>query len=301
MAMKSDRFHDSPIPAMAGVGLKPDHYKDILARRPEDLSEIGFFEIHAENYMGEGGAPHYYLAQIRERFPLSIHGVGLSLGAADEPDRAHLARLSALVAQYAPGLVSEHVSWSQAGGVFLNDLLPIPYTEESLARLAHNVAIVQDALGRRILLENPSVYVALDHAMTEPAFLRELASRTGCGLLLDVNNVFVCARNLGFDPEGYFEAFPFEAVEEIHLAGHELERHDGFELRVDDHGSPVIDEVWALYDRVLARLGPTPTLLEWDANLPAFKTLYGEAARAARRLEACGDPSPARAPDAIDA
>ena len=285
MATDFQAFDMSPVRATAGVGLKPDHYKDVLSAAGDQLSDIGFFEIHAENYMGDGGAPHYYLSRIRERFPLSVHGVGLSLGAAAEPDSAHLARLTRLVARYGPGLVSEHVAWSKADNLFLNDLLPVPYTEEALAHMARNVGIVQDALGRSILLENPSVYVALEGEMSEPEFLAELVARTGCGLLLDVNNVFVSRRNLGADPDAYFDAFPFDAVGEIHLAGHELERHGDFELRVDDHGSPVIDEVWRLYAGVISRLGPAPTLIEWDANLPDFATLCGEARRATAILD----------------
>jgi len=273
----------SDIPRTAGIGLKADHYADILRDRPD----IGWFEVHPENYMGAGGPPHRWLTAIRRDWPLSLHGVGTSLGSAAPPDAAHLKRLRELVDRYQPGLVSEHLAWSIADGVYLNDLLPLPLTEEALGVVAANVERMQDALGRRILIENPSTYLAFDvETMPEPEFLAELVRRTGCGLLLDVNNVFVSGCNLGFAPETYIDAFPMEAVAEIHLAGHTRRTVDGVTIRIDDHGSPVCAEVWALYERAIDRAGPVPTLIERDSNIPPLAHLLAESRRADLVLEA---------------
>lgn len=268
----------SPIPARAGVGLKPRHYRPILGTEPE----IGWFEVHPENYMGAGGPPHRYLAAIRERFPLSLHGVGLSIGADRPLDRDHLARLVALERRYAPGLMSEHLAWSTHETGFLDDLLPIPYTEETLSRVAEHVDQLQNALGRRVLIENPSTYVRFAASeMSEIAFLDALARRTSCGLLLDVANVFVSAVNHGFDPGAYIDSFPIEHVGEIHLAGHAPDRDDlGAPLLIDTHDRAVPDPVWALYERALRRSGPIPTLIEWDNDVPEWPVLYRQAARA---------------------
>ncbi len=270
--------HHSPIPPRAGVGLKPQHYRDILDGAPD----IGWFEVHAENYMGAGGPPHAYLTAVRERYPLSLHGVGLSIGGIGPLDKDHLRRLRSLADRYQPALFSEHLAWSSHDTVYLNDLLPLPYTEETLDRVCTHIDEVQDTLQRQMLLENPSTYVAFaETSMSEVAFLREVVRRTGCGLLLDVNNVFVQAANHGFDAAGYVDSFPTEHVGEIHLGGHdEDEDDDGSALLIDDHGREVADPVWALYARALARTGPKPTLIEWDNDVPDWATLFAEARRA---------------------
>jgi uncharacterized protein (UPF0276 family) len=266
------------IPARAGVGLKGEHYDAILSGAPD----LGFFEIHAENYMGAGGPPHRYLTAIRERYPLSLHGVGLSIGADAPLDRAHLMRLKTVAARYEPGLFSEHLAWSTHDGAYLNDLLPVPYDPSTLTRVCDHIDEVQEAMGRRMLLENPSTYVEFrSSTMSELDFLRAVVRRTGCGLLLDVNNVFVSARNHNRDPNGYVDEFPVEEVGEIHLAGCAAQTDaSGAPLLIDAHGSPVVDEVWALYQRALTRAGPKPTLIEWDNDVPAFDVLLAEAKRA---------------------
>ncbi len=274
---RSDR-PNGQIPPRAGVGLKPEHCQEILDTGPD----IGWLEIHAENYMGEGGAPHHYLTAIRERYPVSLHGVGLSIGGSAPLDREHLDRLKALIARYQPALFSEHLAWSSHDSVYLNDLLPLPYTDETLARVCEHIDEVQEALGRRMLLENPSTYVAFaDAAMSEVEFLREIVRRTGCGLLLDVNNVFVQSVNHGFDAQAFIDKFPVEHVSEIHLGGHATDSDDdGSALLIDDHGREVADAVWTLYARALARTGPKPTLIEWDNDVPAWGVLFAEAKRA---------------------
>jgi uncharacterized protein (UPF0276 family) len=275
MAMTQRSTGASPIPPRAGVGLKPQHYRDILETTPD----IGWFEIHAENYMGEGGPPHAYLTAIRERYELSLHGVGLSIGGSGPLDKDHLARLKALADRYQPALFSEHLAWSSHDTVYLNDLLPLPYTAETLAMVCDHIDEVQEVLQRRMLLENPSTYVAFaDSSMSEVAFLGEIVRRTGCGLLLDVNNVFVQAVNHGFDPAAYLAGFPADQVGEIHLGGHgEDADDDGSLLLIDDHGRAVADPVWSLYGDALARTGPVPTLIEWDNDVPAWPVLFAEA------------------------
>jgi uncharacterized protein len=265
-----------------GVGFKPEHLEAIVDSRPQ----LGFFEVHAENYMGGGGAPHRRLDAIRERYPLSLHGVGLSIGSPGPLDRAHLQRLAAVAKRFEPTLVSEHLAWSTHEGAFLNDLLPLPYTDETVARVSEHIDEVQNALGRTMLLENPSTYVVFaESTWAETDFLREIARRTGCGLLLDVNNVFVSAINHGFDPELYLADFPLAAVGEIHLAGCSDDSDDaGLPLLIDAHNSPVRDAVWSLYSTTIRRLGPTPTLIEWDNDVPAWPTLLSEAHRAERAI-----------------
>lgn len=266
------------IPPRAGLSLKPEHARDIL----EGEAFSGWFEAHAENYMGAGGAPHRFLSAIRERFGLSLHGVGLSIGSEDGLSTDHLQRLVAVAKRYEPGLISEHLAWSSHGGRYLNDLLPLPYTLRTLARVAIHVDQMQVALRRKVLIENPSTYVRFqDDAYPEPEFLRALVRRTGCGLLLDINNVYVSARNHGFDALAYLDAFPMEHVGEIHLAGHDSPT-DEPGLVIDTHDRPVSDPVWALYQHVIARTGPIPTLIEWDQEIPAFQTLRAEATRADR-------------------
>jgi uncharacterized protein (UPF0276 family) len=266
--------------ALAGIGLRSPHVDEIIATRPE----VGWLEIHAENYLG-GGPALRALETIRRDYPISVHGVGLSLGSADGLDARHLARVCALVERLQPALVSEHLSWSIAGGAYLNHLLPLPYTDEALALVAGHVARVQDTLGRTILVENPSSYLRFsDSPIPEPAFLAELARRTGCRVLCDVNNIYVSCRNFGLDPATWVDAMPASAVAEIHLAGHSVNDADGQPILIDDHGSRVAEPVWDLYERLLARIGAAPTLVEWDTDIPALLVLLAEAQSAARRL-----------------
>ena len=268
------------LPTRAGVGLKPQHYAEILETSPR----VGFFEVHAENYMGAGGPPHRYLERIRARYPLSVHGVGLSIGGDLPLDRAHLGRLKRLIERYAPAAFSEHLAWSSHDALFLNDLLPVPYGPHTLKRVCDHIDEVQDSLGRRMLLENPSTYVEFVHnEMSEVEFLSEVVRRTGCGLLLDVNNVFVSATNHAYDAVAYLDAFPAEHVGEVHLAGFaEDEDVEGDRLLIDAHGTPVADIVWALFEHALARTGPVATLIEWDNNVPSFSVLMDEARKADR-------------------
>lgn len=291
------KFGENPAPRRSGVGLKPEHYRDILDGTPD----IGWFEIHAENYMGDGGPPHAYLTAIRERYPISMHGVGLSIGGAGPLDTEHLARLCALADRYQPALFSEHLAWSSHDTVYLNDLLPLPYTEETLARVCDHIDVVQDAMQRQMLLENPSTYVAYaETTMAEVEFLREVARRTGCGLLLDVNNVFVQAANHGFGADGYLDAFPMEHVGEIHVGGHAQDAdEDGSLLLIDDHGREVADSVWALYELALVHTGPMPTLIEWDNDVPAWPLLLAEAQRADHVLAASTPVRAATAPEHV--
>jgi uncharacterized protein (UPF0276 family) len=266
------------LPNRSGVGLKPEHIDEILRDRPS----LGFFEVHAENYMGDGGPPHRRLEAVRALYPLSLHGVGLSIGSPKPLDREHVARLAALARRYEPGLVSEHLAWSSHDEGYLNDLLPLPYTEETLATVCEHIDQVQEALARPMLLENPSTYVLFQEStIPETDFIREVAARTGCGLLLDVSNVMVSATNHGFDARAYLDAFPLERVAEIHLAGFaESEDDAGHLLLIDAHDSPVRDRVWDLYREVVARRGPVPTLVEWDNDVPAWPVLRDEARRA---------------------
>ncbi|MCZ7595303.1 MAG: DUF692 domain-containing protein [Hyphomicrobium sp.] len=276
------QFGPTPIPARAGVGLKPEHYRDVIDTWPD----IGWFEVHPENYMGAGGWPHHVLERVRARYPLSLHGVGLSIGGAEPLNREHVAKLAALVKRYEPGLVSEHLAWSTHEGNFLNDLLPLPYNQATLTHVTRHVDELQEALGRRVLIENPSTYITFaDTDMSEVAFLGELVRRTGCGLLLDCNNVFVCATNHRFDPVAYIDAFPVEHVGEIHLAGYaEIADDDGRPLLIDVHDRTVREAVWGLYARAIDRAGAVPTLIEWDNDIPAWSTLYAEAMKAERIL-----------------
>jgi uncharacterized protein (UPF0276 family) len=266
--------------ALAGIGLRSPHVDEIIATRPE----VGWLEIHAENYLG-GGPALRSLEAIRRDYPICVHGVGLSLGSADGLDARHLARVVALVDRLQPALVSEHLSWSIAGGAYLNHLLPLPYTDEALTLVSGHILRVQDALGRAILVENPSSYLRFsDSPIPEPVFLAELARRTGCRVLCDVNNIYVSCRNFGIDPATWVDAMPASAVAEIHLAGHSVNDADGQAILIDDHGSRVAEPVWALYERLLARIGAAPTLVEWDTDIPALPVLLAEAQSAARRL-----------------
>jgi uncharacterized protein len=266
------------IPARGGVGLKAEHYRTIV----ETLPDAGFFEVHAENYMGAGGPPHRYLSAIRERYPLSLHGVGLSIGADRSLDDDHLHRLGQLIGRYAPGLFSEHLAWSSHDSSFLNDLLPVPYTAETLTRVVEHIDQVQNALGRQMLLENPSTYLAFaESTYSEIDFIAEVVRRTGCGLLLDVNNVYVASTNQEWDPIAYIDAYPLAHVQEVHLAGYTPEADDkGRPLLIDTHNRPVDEIVWDLYAHAVALIGSVPTLIEWDTDVPAWSTLKAEADRA---------------------
>jgi uncharacterized protein (UPF0276 family) len=268
----------APVIARVGIGLKPQHYDEILRERPD----LGFFEVHAENYMGAGGPPHHYLRRIRDLYPLSLHGVALSIGGNRPLNKDHLARLKALIERYQPGLFSEHLAWSTHEEAYMGDLLPLPYTEETLKLVCAHIDEAQEAVGRAMLLENPSTYVQFAAtSMSEIEFLGEVVARTGCGLLLDVNNVFVQATNHHFEPFSYIDAFPVQHVGEIHLAGHDQRLDDaGAPLLIDAHGSPVADPVWALYEYTIARTGPVPTLIERDADVPPLGQLLAEAGRA---------------------
>lgn len=266
------------LPPRAGVGLKSQHFRDVLATRPA----VGFFEIHAENYMVDGGPFHHYLGKIRELYPLSLHGVGLSLGAEERPDRHHLARLRSLLDRYQPASFSEHLAWSTHGEVFFNDLLPVAYDEATLARVCSHIDEVQAYLGVRMLLENPSTYVEFARStMSEPAFLREIVRRTGCALLLDVTNVHVSCINHNRSPLDYLHALPLDAVTEVHLAGFAWDTDAlGAPLLIDSHGCAVADVVWDLYAEFMARLKPVATLLERDNDVPSLDVLVAEALRA---------------------
>ena len=270
------------LPARSGLGLKPEHFHSIL----ETLPDLGFLEIHAENYMVEGGPYHHYLAKIRSHYPLSIHGVGLSIGAEAGLDEAHLDRLAALIKRYEPQSFSEHLAWSSHGGVFLNDLLPLPYHAETLHRVCAHNERVQERLQRRMLLENPATYVEFaDSTFGEADFIGELVRRTGCGLLLDVSNVHVSCVNHGRDPQAFITALPLAATGQIHLAGFARDVDAaGDPLLIDSHGAAVADEVWRLYRFALEMLGPVPTLIERDNDVPAFPVLLAEARKAEAML-----------------
>jgi uncharacterized protein (UPF0276 family) len=271
------------LPAVPGVGYKPQHFAAIMA----DAGPVGWLEIHAENYMGAGGRPLAQLRHLAERFPISVHGVGLSIGGEGPLSESHLQRLKHLCDWLQPASFSEHLAWSTHDGAYLNDLLPLPYTPATLARVCDHIDAVQTVLGRRMLLENPSTYIAFaDSAMAETDFLTEITRRTGCGLLLDVNNVYVSGTNQNYDPMAYLDAFPLDAVGEIHLGGHDMDSDDhGRPLLIDSHGAQVVDPVWALYAHVIAKAGPRPTLIEWDNDVPDWPVLAAEAARALAVLE----------------
>ena len=273
------------LPAAPGLGFKPEHFPAIRETRPE----LGFFEIHAENYMGAGGPPHRQLTALRRDYAISLHGVGLSIGGPGRLDRDHLARLRVLVDRYQPESFSEHLAWSSHGAEYLNDLLPLPYTTETLTIICNHIDEVQETLGRQMLLENPATYVLFEQStLTETDFLSEIARRTGCGLLLDINNVFVSCTNHGTDPRAWLADFPLHRVGEIHLGGHDTEDLPSGPLLIDSHGAAVADPVWALFAEVIAKAGPLPTLVEWDNDLPDWPVLAAEAARAGAILATRG-------------
>jgi len=271
------------IPSRSGIGLRAPHYRDLLALLPG----IAWLEVHSENHFGAGGQPLHYLERARAHYPVSLHGIGLSLGSADTLDLQHLARLKALIELIEPGFVSDHLSWGSVGGRHLNDLLPLPYTEEALAHFCRRVEQTQDYLGRSILVENPSTYLQYcESTIPEWEFLREVADTTGCGILLDLNNVYVSATNHGFDARRYLDSIPPRFVKEIHLAGFTRVATDAGEVLVDTHSRPVDAAVWALYARALDRFGELPTLIEWDSDLPPLGELVAEAHRADLMMEA---------------
>lgn len=261
----------TPIRPRVGVGYKAQHFNDIM----NNADPVGWLEIHAENYVGMGGRPLAQLRALSEKFPFSVHGVGLSIGGEGRLDRDHLSRLKALCDWLNPASFSEHLAWSTHDSAFLNDLLPLPYTAATVKRVADHIDEVQSTLGRQMLLENPSSYLEFAESdMSETDFLAEIAARTGCGLLLDVNNVFVSAVNLGYSPQGYIGAYPIDHVGEIHLGGHdEDEDETGASLLIDSHGAEVVDPVWALLDYTLAKSGPKPLLIEWDTDVPDWAVL----------------------------
>ena len=282
----------SPLPNAVGVGYKPQHFQDIQ----DAPGPVSWLEVHAENYMGDGGRPLAQLRALSERFAISVHGVGLSIGGESPLDPDHLARLKHLVQWSNPASFSEHLAWSthssgmdtEMGGEFLNDLLPLPYTNSTLTQVAAHISQVQDTLGRQMLLENPSSYLAFEASTwSETDFLAELVKRTGCGLLLDVNNVFISATNLGYAPQGYIDAYPLAAVGEIHVGGHdEDEDNHGAPLLIDSHGSEAVEPVWDLLAYALAKTGPRPVLIEWDNDVPDWASLRAEAQRGAEALGA---------------
>jgi uncharacterized protein (UPF0276 family) len=276
------RSVEARIPAQCGIGLRAPHYRDVL----EALPLVPWFEVHSENYFGAGGPPLHYLARIRERYPLSLHGIGMSLGSTDPVERGHLSKLKALIERIEPGLVSDHLSWSSFNGRYFNDLLPIPYTEEALDHVCSRVTQVQEFLECRILVENPSTYLAYVRSnIPEWEFLVALAQRTGCGILLDVNNVYVSAWNLGMNPQLYIDSIPARYVDEIHLAGFTRNSTAGGDILIDSHSRPVAEEVWPLYSRALQRFGERPSLVEWDAELPPLEVLIAQSQRAQSMLE----------------
>jgi uncharacterized protein len=273
---------DDPIPAKAGIGLRFQHHQAVLECPPD----IAFMEVHTENYMG-GGAPICCLEAVRRDYPVSLHGVGLSLGSAEGLDLAHLERIRQVAERIEPALASEHIAWSVSGGNYLADLLPLPMTEEALGVVCRHVDQMQSTLRRKILVENPSTYMQFRHStIPEWEFMAAVAARTGCGILCDINNIFVSAKNHGWDPSAYVAALPREAIGEIHLAGHSVRQlADGGSLRIDDHASCVIEEVWTLYTEALRRFGPMPTLIEWDNNVPPLDVLVGQARHADQLIE----------------
>jgi len=268
------RISGAPIPAIAGIGLRSAHVQQFLSGDPA----VPWLEVHSENYFAAGGGAHAALERIRARYPVSFHGVGLSLGSADALDRRHLGRLAELVHRYDPMLVSEHLSWSSIGGRYANDLLPLPTTREALEHMVLRVDETQERLGRRILLENVSSYLVLPGGeMPEHCFLAELVQRTGCGVLLDVNNLYVNEQNHGSSAAAFIAALPPDCVGEIHLAGHTVHEYEGERVVVDTHDTHVCSAVWSLYELAVQRFGCTPTLIEWDSSLPALDVLIGEA------------------------
>lgn len=284
VAFTPSRFPANLLRPRAGAGFKAEHLDIIL----QSDAEAAFFEVHAENYMGKGGAPHAQLAELRNKYALSVHGVGLSIGAPGALDKQHLARLKAVIDRYQPSLVSEHLAWSTHDDTYYNDLLPVPYTHDVLNRVCMHIDEVQETLARQILLENPSTYVLFENSeMSEVEFITQIAQRTGCGLLLDVNNVYISATNHHYSAVDYLNRFPVHLVREIHLAGHATDEDSfGNPLLIDAHDRPVADAVWALYQHLIAISGAIPTLIEWDNDVPAWPILAAEMQAANAILDA---------------
>lgn len=282
MASKSQFFPVKPIPAQAGIGLRAEHYQEVLTTLPK----IDWFEVHSENYFGEGGKPIYYLEKIRNDYPLSFHGVGLSLGSSDELDISHLEKLRKLINYFSPHFVSEHLCWSSIKGHYFNDLLPLPYTEEALVHIVKRINQTQEYLKRKILIENISSYLQFSHsAMPECEFLNEVAKRTECGILLDINNLYVNQINHGWDIENYLNTISVNYVKEIHLAGFSKKNIEGHTILIDTHNAPVAPEVWQLYKKTIQAFGKIPTLIEWDRDVPELDILLREASIANRILD----------------
>ena len=272
---------ESRPPVGTGVSFKPDHYPDLADGR----FDLSFIEVHAENYMGSGGSPFATLDQLRQHYELSIHGVGLSVGGESPPDAVHLQRVKTVCDRFQPCSFSEHLAWSTHEGAYFNDLLPLPYTEQTLARICDHIDLIQTTLRRSILLENPATYITFtESTWAEVDFIHQIAQRTGCGLLLDLNNVHVSAMNHGFSATDYLAEFPLRYVREIHLAGHATEQADDDVVLIDTHDRPVDVSVWDYFETVLSSIGPVATLIEWDQNIPPFLTLYADAQRAKTRL-----------------
>ncbi len=276
------KYELKPIPCCAGIGLRAEHYQDVINTHPD----IGWFEVHSENYFGKGGKPHFYLDLIRQDYPLSFHGVGLSLGSTDELNILHLSNLKNIIERYSPTFISEHLCWSSIDGNYFNDLLPIPYTEEALNHFIKRINYVQDYLNRQILIENISSYLQFNYSLVpEYEFLNALANQTGCGILLDINNLYVNSINHGWNVKKYIDNISVKDVQEIHLAGFTEKSLENGSIIIDSHDKPVADKVWQLYSLALQRLGRKPTLIEWDKDLPSLDTLIGEADKANRILE----------------
>ena len=276
-------YSNKPIPVQAGIGLRQPHLNQVLLEKPD----IGWLEVHAENFFSADGAHINTLEKIREDYPLSVHGVGLSLGTTDQLNLSHLQKLKTMIERFQPAQVSEHLSWGAVHGQYFNDLLPVPYTESSLRNFCDNVSRAQDFIGRQLLIENPSSYLEFrESEISEWEFYASLPKYTGCALLLDVNNFFVNSFNHGFHQHSYIEAVNPVDVKEIHLAGHAVKHFDEGTVLIDDHGSLVNDEVWSLYSETLDKLGPKPTLIEWDTDIPDISVLLSEAQHADQRLQA---------------
>ena len=277
MCAMHDKNLIKPIPARAGIGLRAEHYQDVLEQQPK----IGWFEIHSENYFGDGGRPLYYLEKIAADYPVSFHGVGLSIGTTDPVSEKHLQKLKQLVHRFNPGLISEHLSWGSVGGRHFNDLFPMPYTREALDHMVTRVSQVQEYLGTQILIENVSSYLQFEASdIPEWEFITDLADKSGCGVLLDVNNIYVNARNHKFDPVVYLDAIKPEHVKEIHLAGHTVKQFDDGEILIDTHDNVVCEDVWSLYRESVKRFVDVPALIEWDSDIPELSVLLQEAATA---------------------
>lgn len=278
MQKMAEKFQHNDVPPKAGIGLRHPHYKQVMAEKPN----IEWFEVHSENFFADGGMNIHVIENVRSKYPMSFHGVGLSLGSADKLDEKHLQKLKRLVDNFEPGLVSEHISWSAIGGVFANDLLPVPYNLEAIEALVLNISQMQEYLGRQILIENPSSYLEYKISeMTEWEFINQVIAKSGCGLLLDINNIYVSAQNHDFSADRYIENINKEAIGEIHLAGHESrDLGDGQAILIDSHSRNVKDDVWKLYEKTIKLVGNKPTLIEWDTDIPELSILMDEAAKA---------------------